>query len=343
MNVAVIGLGMGNAHLEAYAAVDGVRIGAVADLDEERLGRAEAVHQIGAAYTDYRRVLDTADIDAVSVCLPNHLHAPVTIEALEAGKHVLVEKPMARTASEGAQMAAAAQRHNRTLALAMNYRWVVGPDSQYLRQLTSRGDLGQVYRVRSSSLRPRTFPPGFDTWFSDHARSGGGALVDMGPHMLDLALWYAGDFEPVSVFGVTGTRLMTDTDVDDTSVALIRLRGGCAVSLESTWASYTRPETSVTIYGTEGGAILDLARPAGQRLTLFSERGGTMVESKPVAGIQLDPDAEKSVQEHFVRCLEAGVEPETSAACGLAVMRIIDAAYRSSATGELVQVGSGGD
>jgi len=338
MKVAVIGLGMGKAHLEAYAAIDGVRIDAVADLDQSRLSRAAGAHDIEATYTDYRRVLDAADIDAVSVCLPNHLHAPVAMEALEAGKHVLVEKPMARDATEAAQMADTAQRHNRTLAVAMNYRWVVGPDSQYLRQLTSQGDLGEVYRVRTTSLRPRTFPPGTDTWFSDHARSGGGALVDMGPHMLDLALWYAGDFEAVSVFGVTGTELMTDTDVDDTAVALIRLRGGCAVSLESTWASYGRGETSVTVYGTEGGAILDLRSPASQRLTLFSERRGTIVESKPLEGIQLAPDAEKSVQEHFVRSLEAGREPETSAACGLAVMRIIDAAYRSSATGELVQL-----
>ena len=161
--------------------------------------------------------------------------------------------------------------------------------------------------------------------------------MDMGPHILDLALWYADDFEATSVFGVTDTKLMTDTDVDDTAVALIRLKGGCAVSLESTWASYGRGGVSVTLYGTKGGAVLDLGSPANQRVTLFKEAGGTMVECRPLEGIQHIP-AEQSVQEHFVRSIEAGREPETSAERGLAVMRIIDAAYRSSATSELVQL-----
>jgi len=337
MKVAVIGLGMGRAHLEAYGAIEGVEIGAVADLDEARLERAAAEHKVGTCHRDYRRLLDMAEIEAVSVCLPNHLHAPVTVEALEAGKHVLVEKPMARTAAEAEEMAAVARRCGRTLALAMNYRWVVGPDARYLRQLVEAGELGEVYRVRSVSLRPRTFPPGLDTWFTDRARSGGGALVDMGPHMLDLALWYADDFEPTSVFAVTDTKLMTDTDVDDAAVALVRLKGGCAVSLESTWASYGRPATRVTVHGTRGGAILDLPSPANKRVTLFQERGGTMVECRPLEGIQKTPEAEQSVQEHFVRCLESGRQPDTSAEVGLAAMRIIDGAYRSSATGELVR------
>jgi predicted dehydrogenase len=285
-NVAVIGLGMGQGHLRNYSAIPEVQILAIADIDEDRLKTCTDTFNVPRPCTDYREVLAMPDINAVSICLPNFLHAPVTIEALQAGKHVLVEKPMAMSAQEAQAMLAEAARQGKTLAVSMNYRWDFNPDSHYLKQLITQGKLGEVYYIRSASLRRRTFLRGQKSWFSQKQRSGGGALIDMGPHMIDLAMWFAGDFTPVQVSGVTRTALMVDTDVDDLASALIRLKGGATIALESTWESFTQPGLTVTVLGTRGGALFNLLAPVGQRLTLFTAVGAGTLHSQPAQPVR---------------------------------------------------------
>jgi predicted dehydrogenase len=340
INVAVIGLGAGHSHLNAYASVPEARVLAIADLNAARLEKVAAEQGVPHAFADYRDLLAVDQVDLVSVCLPNHLHAPVAIEALRAGKHVLVEKPMATSAAEAQTMLAAAEEHGRVLAVSMNYRWAFAPDMLDLRRRIARGDLGNIYYVRAVALRRRTFARGYRgdrDWFIDRRRSGGGGLIDMGPHMLDLAMWLAGDFAPVSVSGVARTALMVDTDVDDLAAALVRLRGGATVALEITWASFTRPGASLTLLGTRGGAMLDMSAPAGQRLTLFGEDDSGLLEMTPF-DVQLPPDAERTVQEHVVRSVASARLPEVSGARGLAVMRVIDAIYESELSGREVAI-----
>jgi predicted dehydrogenase len=331
-NVGVIGVGMGEAHVRGYTAIPDVRVMALADIAEERARDCAARYQVPRVFTEYRELLALPEIDAVSVCLPNDLHAPATIAALQAGKHVLCEKPMARSLAEAEAMTAAARETGRTLAISVNYRWSWSPDSWYLKELIDSGRLGEIYYVRAVSLRRRTFVGGHRSWFTQKKRSGGAALTDMGPHLLDLAMWLANDYSPVQVSGVTRTAIMTDTDVDDFSTALVRLKGGAAISLESTWASFTREGLTITVFGTQGGAILDQSQPAGKRLALYMADGDTELDYTPHSIVLRSP-REATVQEHFVRSLQAGRQPENSMVCGLAVMRIIDAVYRSSATG----------
>lgn len=330
--VGVIGVGMGEAHVRGYSAMPDVQVLALADIAEQRVKSCAARYNVPKVYSDYQELLALPEIDAVSVCLPNDLHAPVTIAALQAGKHVLCEKPMSRSLAEAEAMAAAARETGRTLAISVNYRWSWGPDSWYLKELIDGGRLGEVYYVRAVSLRRRTFLRGQRTWFADKKRSGGAALVDMGSHLLDLAMWLAADYVPVQVSGVTRTAIMTDTDVDDFASALVRLQGGATVCLESTWESFTREGLSITVFGTRGGAILDQSQPAGKRLALFVADGNTQLDYTPHS-IVLESPREATVQEHFVRSIQAGSEPDNSMQCGLAVMRIIDAVYRSSVTG----------
>ncbi len=337
-NVAVIGLGMGQGHLRNYCAIHDVQVLAIADVDEGRLKTCTDQYGVPRPCTDYHEVLAMPDIQAVSVCLPNDMHAAVTIEALRAGKHVLVEKPMARSTHEAQTMVDEAAAQGRTLAVSMNYRWDFNPDSHYLKQLITQGRLGEVYYIRSVSLRRRTFLRGQKTWFAQKQRSGGGALIDMGPHMVDLAMWFAGDFTPVQISGVTRTALMVDTDVDDLASALIRLKGGTTVALESTWESFTQPGLSVTILGTRGGAVFNLLAPQGKRLTLFEADGDTLLESTPV-DIRLTPAPDASVQAHFICSLRDRCMPENTGERGLAVMRILDAIYQSSASGKDVTIG----
>lgn len=336
-NVAVVGLGMGQEHLHVYSAIPGVRILAIADIDEQRLVSCAERFGVARTYTDYRDLIGVPEIDAVSVCLPNYLHAPVALAALAASKHVLVEKPMALSVAEAEAMLATARKHHRILAVAMNYRWIFGPEVVYLKHLIGQGRLGRVYYIRSVSLRTRTFLRGEKTWFTDKVRSGGGALMDMGPHMLDLAMWLVDDFVPVQVAGVTNTALMTDTDVDDQAVGLIRMKSGITIALESTWESFTRPALSVTVLGTRGGAVLDLSAPQDQRLTLYSADDNTVLETRPVdVCLPASPDA--TVQEHFINSIRSGRHPEVSGDRGLAVLRVLEAIYQGSAAGHDVAI-----
>jgi predicted dehydrogenase len=338
-NVAVIGVGMGEAHVRGYAAIPDVQVAAVVDISEQRGRDCASRYHVPLVLCDYRELLALPEIDAVSVCLPNDLHAPVTIAALQAGKHVLCEKPMASNLADAEAMAAAARETGRTLAISVNYRWSWSPDSWYLKELIDSGRMGDIYYIRAVSLRRRTTVGGHRSWFTQKERSGGAALTDMGPHLLDLAMWLAGDYDPTQVSGVTRTAIMTSTNVDDFATALVRLRGGATLSLESTWASFTREALTLTVFGTQGGAILDQSQPAGKRLALFSSDGDTQLDYTPHSIVLRSP-REATVQEHFVRCVQAGRQPENSMECGLAVMRTIDAVYRSSATGRDITLGS---
>lgn len=151
----------------------------------------------------------------------------------------------------------------------------------------------------------------------------------MGPHMLDLAMWLADHYTGLRVSGETRTEIMTDSDVDDFAAALIHLKGGCTVLLESTWASFTKPAGAVTVCGSEGGAILDLAAPKAERLVVYTRMDGTYVETR-AAEVVLPQPPEGTIQAHFVNCLRAGRVPDTSAERGLAEMKVLDAIYASS-------------
>ncbi|NLG26380.1 MAG: Gfo/Idh/MocA family oxidoreductase [Chloroflexi bacterium] len=326
--VGVIGLGMGQAHLKGYSDIPDVEIVGIADIDPKRLATCAEQYKIAHAFSDYHDLLALPELEAVSVCLPNHLHAPVTIDALQAGRHVLVEKPMAKSVADAEAMLAAAQATGKTLAVSLNYRWSLQPESFYLKHLIESGQFGQIYYVRTQSLRRRTGVPA-TSWFRHKALSGGAAARDMGPHMLDLAMWLAGDYVALRVSGETRTMIMRDSDVDDFAAGLIHLQSGCTIMLESTWASFTKPACAVSVFGSEGGAILDLAAPKEGRLTLYGKSGDTYVETRPVEVLLPEPP-EASIQLHFVNCLRTGRTPDTSAERGLAEMKVLDAIYASS-------------
>lgn len=336
IKVGVIGLGVGQSHLQGYSNIPDVQIVGIADLDDARLTMCCEKYGVPETYTDYHDLLAVKDLDAVSIALPNFLHAPVTIDALKAGANVLVEKPMAKSLADAEAMLAAAKETGKTLAVSLNYRWSMQPDTYYLKQLIEDGVLGELYYARTVSLR-RWTGIGPESWFRKMKLSGGAAVRDMGPHMIDLAMWLLDDYTALSVSGETSTRIMTDTDVDDFATALIRMKGGATIAFESTWASFTRPEGSVTLFGAKGGAILDLSKPAGGRLTLFQRIGGSFVESNPVEVKVANPPA-PSIQAHFVNCLREGCTPDTSAERGVAEMKVLDAIYESGEKGRDVTI-----
>jgi len=334
IKVGVAGLVMGNSHLEGYAKIPDVEITAVCDLNETLLKEKSEEFSVPHTFSDYRKMLEMEELDAVSIALPNCLHCPATIDALEAGKHVLVEKPMAMDASEAEKMVGKAREKNKTLAVAMNYRFV--PERAFLKGVLNRGELGEIYYVRAVSIRRRTFSREFcrsddpKTWFVTKKRAGGGALIDMGPHILDLAMWYCDDFKPVSAYGVTSDK-MENGDIDDLSAGLVKLSSGVTIDLISTWETFAKSSFFISLFGTKGGAETD-------SLKIYKEMDNVDVEIKPGKIEDSFAAGTGGLMSHFADCVREGKVPEVSGDRGLAVMKIIDAIYESAKTGKAVDI-----
>jgi len=345
INVAVIGTGaIGIHHLQSLASDPRVRLAALAEAHPGRLAEAGSQFGILDLQTDYQAVLANPTIDAVSIALPNFLHAPVALAALAAGKHVHLDKPMATHAEEAEAIIRAAAASGKVFMVGQNQRF--SPAAQTVRQLVTQGRLGEVYHANATWVRRSGIPrPG--SWFTQKALAGGGATYDIGVHVLDLALHLLGDFDAASVSGQTFAKFgprglggggwgkseadaSKPFDVDDFAVALIKLRSGRSVMLEAVWARHQdQPDVNgVQVFGTDASAT---TKP----LQLMREGpDGYLVEQLNPLPTVVNPDR----LVHFVDCVLGLATPYVPAQESLAVQRILDALYESSATGHEVRL-----
>lgn len=338
LRVAIIGTGsVAHLHAEACLATPGVRLKAVVEVVPERARAFADRYRVPDVYADYRDVLKDPSIDAVIVCLPNYLHAPVAVAALEAGKHVLVEKPLATSAAEAAQVVAAQQATGRTLMVGLNNRF--RPEVLLARQY-AEAECGEVYYGRCGWFRRRGIP-GWGSWFTQKAKAGGGPLLDIGVHMLDMCLFLMGYPEPVAATGATYAKFGPERrglggwgipeleggvfDVEDLAVGQIRFANGATVQLEVSWALHTQDSNWVEVMGTRGGVAI-----AGNKVQVYSERFGQPVDMAAAPSGERDRVA---LLKHFVQCCATGEEPLTSGRHGLILNRIFDAIYASAARG----------
>src|ERR1700744_2723524 len=248
----------GGQHAKGYKEAGGFKVVAVADLIPDR--RRKIVEQYGATkeFNDATELLKDKEIDCVSVCLPNFLHAPITIAALKAGKHVICEKPPAMSASEAKKIEAAATKSKKVVLYSVQRRF--GGAEQAAKQAIAKGYAGEVYHARAAWMRTRGIPIGTG-WFIDKSKSGGGALIDIGVHMLDLAWYLLGQPKPISAYGVVYQKFksLVDTkhtfDVDDSAFALIRFENGKSLEVGASWALNQPPQQQggvVRIFGDAG-------------------------------------------------------------------------------------------
>ena len=333
VRTAVVGLGWpGIQHIKGYTADPRSEVIAVCDLDETHAKAVAAQHNIPHTYTNHLEMLENKDIDAVSVCLPNFLHAPITIDTLNAGKHVLCEKPPARSAQEAKAMAAAATENGKILMYALVQRF--DGNSQKLKQLVKAGELGDVYFGKAAYVRRRGIPIGKEGWFVDRERSGGGALIDIGVHALDCIWWLMDSPRPVEVMGRSyghfGHLVPDDVkyDVDDGTFAQILFENGATIILETTWALNLPGDNYIKIAGTKAGATLN-------PFTLYTEENGKEVDKSLDAPSINGFDAEVK---HFVECIVVGKVPISSAKQGIMLMQMLDGIYESSEKGRSVSI-----
>jgi predicted dehydrogenase len=340
--IGIIGAGgISEQHLEAINLEPRVTAAAIADVSLETARLRASRHQIPAVYSDYREMLQREEMDAVIVCVPNFLHAPVTLAALASGKHVLCEKPMAVTVEQAESMAEMAKRTGNVLMVAQNNRF--RSHSQLLKQLMEQERLGQVYHVKTGWVR-RKGVPGWGSWFTRQELSGGGALIDIGVHVLDLALWLLDYPRPVSVFGKTyanfgphkkalspwGTVREDGTfDVEDFATALITFENGATLALEAGWAGHIEGERIYCeLQGTGAGAAIDFDK---ESITLYHDINDAPTDSK----ISTSKYNERCLLlANFIDAMEGKAAPVCLPEQGVTVTRIIDAIYRSSRTGQ---------
>lgn len=333
-------------HIPAFQSNPNAQIVAICDTNLERAQAAAAKFNIPAAFADYREMLDKAELDAVSIGVPNAFHAPAAIAALESGRHVLCEKPMATTVADGEAMVAAAKKAGKVLAINMSNR--PRPEVLAIRQAVADGKLGKVSYAYGRTIR-RSGIPGFGSWFTRKELAGGGALMDIGVHMLDMVLFAIG-FPKISavrgetqmVHGPQGRglggwgmdRVPGGTfDVDDLAAMHLRLAEGGLVTIEVTWAFYGRNEERIQIAGDQGGADFFPALYGEQSpLRFYRDEGDHPVEIIPSL-----PRGDERAWTHgltrFVGAVRGEAEPMATGEDGLAILRLLDAVNRSAAAG----------
>lgn len=336
IRVAVIGSGSIAIHRHApeYAAHEDVEIVAFVDPVEERARKLSEKYG-GNVYTDVQEMLDKEKPDAVSVCTPNALHAPISIAAANAGAHVLCEKPMAVSAEEAEQMIAAARENNVYLMIGHNQRYM--PPHVKAKEILKSGRLGKVLTFRTSFGHPG--PEGWSIegkggWFFQKPKAFVGAMGDLGVHKADLIRWLL-DEEVEEVGAFVGTLHKEDTDVDDNATCILRMKSGTIGTLVASW-TYYRGEDNSTVLWCENGVMKIGTHPDDQ--VIVELRDGS-VERYKVGGISTnEKQLTSGVVDAFIDSIQTKTPPSISGEEGAKSLAVILAAMESQDSGAIVKV-----
>lgn len=341
IRVGILGAGWpGWAHARGYKeAGAGFKIVAVADPIPER--RKRIVTEFGAAkeFDDSKQLLSDKEIDVVSICLPTALHAPTVVAALKAGKHVVCEKPPGRSVKEAKQIESAAAKAGKVVLYSIQRRF--GGPEQAAKQAIEKQYAGEIYHARASWMRTRGIPIGTG-WFTVKEQSGGGAMIDLGIPMLDLAWHLIGQPKPTAVFGVTQSKFAgsvpkgVSMDVEDLASAIIRFEGGKTLELSSSWALNQPPHQNGTVcrlYGEK--AAVDVYTPQGAVLYRnYDEKG--QAKAVPLKAPRVSGHA--SMMRHLKECMQGKTKALIGPAEGVILMQMIEAIYKSAGTGKSVEI-----
>lgn len=352
LKIGIIGVGnIAQSHIEGYKRNENTELYAFCDIDREKLEENGKKHGVEKLFTDYNEMLALPELDAVSVCTWNSAHAPCVIAALNAGKHVLCEKPMSVSTEAAKEMKAAADKAGKVLMIGFVRRY--GDDAQMINELRKNGELGDFYYGKATYLRRNGNPEG---WFGDKSYSGGGPLIDLGVHVIDLTRWLMGNPKPVSVYGATFQKLLNRPniktpkdyvsttkvdnivcDVEDLATAMIRYDNGAVISIEASF-SLDIPEGvgKYELFTDKGGVTVN------PEVVLCKDRNGYMTDMKIATPtgftsehVTFDDVFAREIT-HFADCILGKEECMAPAEDGIEIMKILDAVYKSAETGHEV-------
>jgi predicted dehydrogenase len=347
LRVGIVGAGnMGEFHMKSFLKIPNVIITGIADDRPARLEQLKKEYNLPHVFTNFVDLATHPDVDAICIATPNKFHAPAAIAALEAGKHVLCEKPLARTAEEAERMVRAAIKSGTVLKTMFN--WRERGDAQTLKRYIDDGGLGRVYYAKAYWMR-RSGIPGMGGWFTSKELAGGGPLIDLGVHVLDMAMFLLGEPKVVAVsanvyaeLGPRGRGAWTSNhwdmsdgeyEVEDLATAFIRLEGGVTLLLEASWAHYGAhgDDFGVHLHGTESGAQIDVKQYAwDDTLRIYADVAGrpAVIAPKLVEG-----KGHEIVIRTFCEIVRSGEWDAHKGHEGLRRAQIIDACYQSAREG----------
>ncbi len=342
LRVGVIGLGMGKGHIKGYQSHPNAEVVAIADPNADRLAAVGDEFKIPSRYAEPQKMLDSEKLDVVSVATPNKFHMPLAVAAFKAGCHVLCEKPMAMNAGEGRKMLAAAKQAKKRLMINFSYRFT--EQAWALKQQVDTGILGDVYFGRTVWHRRRGMP-GFGGWFGQKALSGGGPLIDLGVHRLDLALWLMGYPKPTWVMGGAYNPIATAIaksqgktyDVEDLAAGVIKFANGATLVVEASWAANIAEKEMMEtrLLGTKAGLVQRNLNETYQfEAEIYMEKNGCQYDMK------LHPPVPAAVSSyyHFIDSIVNNKPHMATGEEGLTVMELLDAIYASAAKGKPIQI-----
>jgi predicted dehydrogenase len=328
--------------------MDNVEVVAICDIVPEKAEALAEKFHIPHIFEDYKEMLKMPELDAVDICTPNVWHSIMAVDALEAGLHVFCEKPDAVSVEEAEKMKAAAEKSGKTLMVMRNNRYL--PSSSFMKEYVEAGKMGEIYAARCGWQRRRGIP-GKGGWFTTKELSGGGPLIDLGVHMIDLTMWLMGNPKPVAASGCTYCKFadndVSDSvdsnfgekkadgifDVEDLAMGFIRFENGACMQIEFSWASNIEEEQRFyELRGTKAGASWSSAT---QKLKIFTEEFGKTIDYLP----NID-DKEISIHtanlRHFANVVLNGAEPMFVPQQGVDMVKILEAIYKSAETGREV-------
>jgi len=342
LNIGMIGAGgIAGLHVDCLKKIAGVNVLAACDVAEKSVKNTAEKYDIPHTFTDYKELLKMKELDAVSVCTPNFFHAEPTIAALEAGKHVMVEKPMAMNAKEAQAMVDAAKKAKRLLVIGFQHRY--SPSAQTLKRMVNDDRLGKILYVRCQALRRRGIP----NWgvFGRKELQGGGPMIDIGVHILETAHYVMGQPRPVAASGQCYTYLgdkksdvvsqwpnwdFKTYSVEDLAVGMVRFDNGATLVIESSFAAHIEKDLfTFTIMGEKGGACFD-------PLKVFTDLSGTMVNVEP-SYVGSDNMWNLKMRD-WVESIRTGKKPTSPGEDGLVVQKMLDGVYKSSEAGKEVRI-----
>lgn len=340
VKIGIIGVGqIGKYHLQQYQRLP-VEVVAIADINREEAERVGCEYGVPKVFTDFRELLAVDEIEGVDVCLHNNLHAPVTIAALEAGKHVYCEKPIAGTYADGKAMVEAAKRTGKMLSIQLSTLFSV--ETRAAQRLIEEGYLGDIYFAKSVGYRRRGRPyvDGYGTSaFVQKSIAAGGAMFDMGVYHIAQVLYLIGNPEVETVSGAThqatamyeDRRIAGKYDVEELGLGFVRLAGGISMTVEESWALHIGQETGSKIFGSRGGICLS---PFSYHATVADMEMDATFDLKQAdwRWHQCIPntDAYDSPQSHWVAALQGRVPLLDTAGLALKTMLISEGIYLSS-------------
>lgn len=348
LRVGVIGIGViaTTKHIPALVKRDDVEVVALCDIEKEKAEKANREFELNAKiYTDYKELCADENIDVVHVCTPNPLHCPITLDALNHGKHVHCEKPLACTYADAEKMVETAKKVGKKLTSGLQWRY--NPAPMEMKRMIQNGELGDVYYVKSQQLRPRRLPA--YGVYTNKELNGGGVLMDGGPHSIDLAMWLTDNYDVASVRGVTFDKMKDypegnslgpwdpdKFDVEDTAMAMITMKNGMMIYVETAWITnmlQEAPGVVASVAGTKAG--VDMVGPGFET----SVRTTKMVDGElktEIKSIEESVNMNEYDINHWIDAIQNNGDPAVLPEQAAMVTKVIEAIYESARTNKTI-------